>query len=97
MSLLVHPGDKDGKIVPQLQEVAGWIAGSFRAIFRRITAADPRVLLRSDAARVDEKSRAELIEALLKGAENDQLFIELEERPNLYKVSHSGIGDQLRP
>src|SRR5439155_7368108 len=56
MSLLVHPGDSEGKIVPQLQETAGWIAGSSPAIFQRITAADPEVLLHSDAAHVDEKS-----------------------------------------
>jgi hypothetical protein len=97
MSLLVHPGDGEGKIVPQLQETAGWVAVSSSAVFRRITAADPQVLLRGDAARVDEKSRAALLDALLKGTEKEELFVEIEQRSDLHKLSHGGIEDQLRP
>ncbi len=83
--------------MPQLQETAGWVAGSSSAIFRRITAADPQVLLRSDAARVIEKSRAALVDALLKGTENEQLFIQIEQRSDLHKLSYSRIEGQLSP
>jgi len=97
MSLLVHPGDNERKIVPQLHEVAGWIAGSSPEIFQQITLSDPHVLLRSDAARADEKSRTALVAALITDAEKDELFIEPEQRPDLHKLSHSGVEDQLRP
>ena len=97
MSLLVHPGDNEHKIVPQLHEVAGWIAGSFPEVFQRVTISDPYVLLRSDAARADEESRAALVAALITSAEKDELFIEPEQRPDLHKLSHSAIEDQLRP
>jgi hypothetical protein len=97
MSLLVHPGDQDGKTVPQLQEVAGWISASSPPIYRRLTATDPRVILRGDAGRADDEDTAHLVEAILIGVENDQLFLEIEERPDLYKLAHSGIEDQLRP
>jgi hypothetical protein len=43
---------------------------------------------RTDTARMNETSRAELVDALLKGAENDQLFIEIEHQPDLHKLSH---------
>jgi predicted NACHT family NTPase len=44
MSLLVHPGDPQGKLVPQLHSAAAWLAGMRRDVFREIIVREPEVL-----------------------------------------------------
>jgi predicted NACHT family NTPase len=97
MSLLIHPGDPDKKLVPQLYETAAWLAGMVPGVFRDITSVNPEVLLKSDIATADVKDRAALVKSLLKLSEEETLFdYEIEVRKRYRKLAHPGLVDQLR-
>lgn len=98
ISLLVHPGDIDAKLVPQLHETAAWLAGMLPEIFKKIMKANPEVLLRSDIATADVKERAALVESLLKIYDERGLLDRKWENKKLYKkLHHPNLADQLRP
>lgn len=64
-TLLVHPGDRHRKLVPQLRETAAWLASLDLAIFRMILEIDPIVLLRSDSMEADVEEKRQLTDRLL--------------------------------
>src|SRR4029077_18012291 len=74
LGLLRHPGEVTGKIVPQLEEVAAWIAMRRVEVFDAILPADPSVLLRSDIATGDEESRDKVVRALLDAFESNRAY-----------------------
>lgn len=97
LSLLRHPDDPEGHVVPQLYEVAAWIAGTNTDVLRAIAQTDPQVLLRGDAASLAEADRRLIVDAFL---------VALDERRatdrdwDLYrqyhKLKHLGLAEQLR-
>ena len=97
-SLLLHPDDVGGKLVPQLHEAAAWLAGIEPAIFRRVMHGDPQVLLRSDVASADAGDRHALVGALLRlfdaGALTDSNW---DLRSRYRQLDHPGLADQLAP
>jgi predicted NACHT family NTPase len=98
MSLVVHPGDPEGKLVPQLHETVAWLAGMNSEIFRQVMSKNPEVLLRSDVATTDTADRAALVESLLKLFEEEKLIdrdIGLYQRYR--KLNHPALAGQLRP
>src|SRR5574337_365197 len=98
MSLIVHSGDTHGKLVPQLQETAAWLAGMVPDIFREIMKVDPQVLLRGDVATADVQDRAGLVESLLRLYDKEQLLDrDLDARGRYHKLAHPGLAGQLRP
>lgn len=98
MSLLVHPGDTESNLVPQLHEAAAWIAGMVPEVFRKITSVNPEVLLRSDIATADLKDRATLVESLLKVYDEEGLLDRNRDNRKRYKrFNHPGLAGQLRP
>jgi hypothetical protein len=98
MSLLVHPGDEEGRLVPQLHEAAAWLAGTSPEVFRRLTDVDPEVLLRSDAASTDAEDRAALVETLLKLYDAESLLDGWwAPRLRYERLKHPGLAEQLRP
>lgn len=98
MSLLVHPGDNEAKLVRQLHETAAWLAGMMPEVFRKITSVSPEVLLRSDIATAEIKDRAALVESLLKTYDEGRLLDRDWNNQNRYKkLYHPGLADQLRP
>ncbi len=97
MSLLVHPGDTELRLVPQLHEAAAWVAGMVPEVFRKITSVNPEVLLRSDIETADLKDRAVLVESLLKVYDVEGLLDHDRDNRKRYKrLNHPGIADQLR-
>ena len=92
LSLIVHP---DGRIVPQLQEVAAWLASINSEVFQEIIRIDPNILLQSDIASYTEKDKASLVDSLLLAYEEDK-------SPYQYKsweyqnLDHPEISNQLR-
>lgn len=97
MSLLVHPGDPNGKLVPQLIETAAWLASMEPEVLLRIMKTDPVVLLRADITGTDEKNRAEIAKGLLKQIEEGKLrFGELLGN-RLAKLAHQNLSKQIRP
>lgn len=97
MSLLVHPGDPDGKLVPQLHESAAWLAGMVPDVFRKIMEADPAVLLQSDVATADVKDRSALVATLLGLYDEEKLLdFDLNIRRQYRKLTHPTLAEQLQ-
>jgi len=98
MSLLVHPGDEEGRLVPQLHEAAAWLASMSPDIFRALTDADPEALLRSDAASTDAGGKAALVGTLLRLYDEERLLdAGRAPRARYKRLEHSGLVEQLRP
>ncbi|MGE0821978.1 MAG: NACHT domain-containing NTPase [Candidatus Binatia bacterium] len=98
MSLIVHPGDQEGKLVPQLHETAAWLAAMVPAIFQQIMKTNPEVLLRSDVATAEAQDRAALVEVLLNLYNEEKLFdFDREKWKRYRKLSHPNLDKQLRP
>lgn len=97
LGLTVHPDDPDGKFVPQLHEVAAWIAGVSPDFFQEVMRREPEVLLRSDVAAADEGDRSKLVEELLRLADQG-LFVDRDWglRERYRRLSHPRLADQLR-
>ena len=98
ISLIVHPGDADKKLVPQLHQTAAWLAGMTSQVFREIMKTDPEVLLRSDVVTADVKDRAALVDALLKRHDEEKLLDrDLGGRTRYEKLAHPKLAGQLEP
>lgn len=65
---IMHP-DGSGKVVPQLREVAVWLAGMNSTVFQMLARTDPEVLLRSDLVATTDTDRAALTKHLLESFE----------------------------
>ncbi|MBI3248296.1 MAG: hypothetical protein HYZ50_17455 [Deltaproteobacteria bacterium] len=99
MNLIVHPGDPEKKLVPQLHETAAWLAGMMPEVFREIMQSDPEVLLRSDVAIAEEADRAALVQALLEKCEAEQSLLRYDWSAfhRFKKLAHRKLSEQLRP
>jgi hypothetical protein len=94
LALITHPAD--GRLVPQLQELAAWLAGMEPEVFRRIVTADPVVLLGSDVATADVTDRERLVLSLLESA-NERWWLDGDGRRRLRKLCYPGMDMQIRP
>jgi predicted NACHT family NTPase len=97
LDLILHHGDPEKKVVPQLHEASAWLAGMDQDVFRLIMESEPEVLLRSDVARVDAKDRERLVETLLRLHDEEERQAPWFPFYLLRKLSHSALADQLRP
>ena len=61
MSLLHDPTDPETAVVPQLRQVAAWLASMRADVFEAVAAREPELLLASDVVHVPEASRAALV------------------------------------
>ena len=96
LDLIFHP--TDGKVVPQLRQVAAWLATLSSEMFQRLTTIDPEVLLYGDVTEVDEDGRRELVESLLDLYDREEsLDTDWAMRQEYRKLNHSELADQLRP
>jgi hypothetical protein len=71
--LLFMDGADGRRVVPQMNEVAAWLADQDEAFFARLLAADSSVLLRADPRSLDETGRHRLVAALLAGVASDDV------------------------
>jgi hypothetical protein len=95
MNLLRGHGDSAGRLVPQLHEVAGWLATLEPRIFAAILECDPEVLLRSDVRIASEDDRERLVEEVLLPAREQRLPASA--RASFGKLAHPRLAEQLRP
>lgn len=83
--------------VPQLHEVVAWLAAFDDAIFERVMAREPEILLASDLPAEDGATRARTVEAILArtqaGAISHDRRRDLAARLN--RLSHGNLGAQL--
>ncbi len=73
LQLIYHP-DGSGKVVPQLREIAGWLAGMEPPVFRALARTDPETLLRSDVKSLSDADRAEIVANLLASYEAGEVW-----------------------
>ena len=96
LDLISHP--TDGKVIPQLRQVAAWLATLSPKMFQRLTKNDPEVLLYSDVMAADEGGRRKLVENLLDLYDREELLdTDWAIRREYRKLNHSKLADQLRP
>ena len=95
---LIYPGDPEKKLIPQLNEIAAWLAGMLPDVFRAIMESNPEILLRSDMATIDANDRAKLTESLLELYDKDKLLdYDFNIKRQFSKLSHPGLVGQIQP
>ena len=98
LSLVTHPEDNAGRIVPQLQEAAAWLASLDPMVFDHIVARDPQALLGSDVATMSVESHVALVDALLRLFDAGELIDDrFGERHRYRKLAHPGLAARLTP
>jgi predicted NACHT family NTPase len=98
MSLLVHPGDQAGKLVPQLREVAAWLASVNHEVRRNIAKIEPNILLQSDLSSISDSEKADLVSDLLALYDDQRDYLrDWSIYRKLHKLKHPTLGEQLRP
>lgn len=97
LGLLTSPGDPEGRLVPQLQETAAWVATMRPSIFDDLVVRDPEALLRGDLATSGDAQREVLAGALLAAYDDERLVEDGELQGFLHKLSHPRLASQLRP
>lgn len=95
--LLSHPGDPQGKIVPQLQEIAAWLAEMSPEMFDCLVMNEPELLLRSPVSTANPTSRSRLVNALFSSCEKEVFHPRQTASKLRYKkLAHSALSVQLR-
>jgi predicted NACHT family NTPase len=98
MSLLVHPFDPRGRLMPQLHGVAAWVANYMPEVFNKIIELDPEILLRSDLSIMKETDRSALVDSLIRKYDDETLLdIDWDIRRMYGKLYHSSLEEQLKP
>lgn len=93
INLLVHPEDSERKIIPQLREVAAWLAGMNEEILKFIIEVEPDLILRGDLSTLNDDERSKFTDALLQYYNSEKSRNDL---PSLFKLKHPGLAGQLR-
>jgi hypothetical protein len=95
--LLFADTDAGLRVIPQLREIAGWLAAHSATFARRLLDRDPAVLLRADPGATAVADREMLVSALLAAVErNDLDRFDLPVRNALPHLAHAGLAGQLR-
>lgn len=85
------------RVVPQLNEVATWLANQSNDFFARLLDRDPTVLLRSDPVGLDAAGRRRLVDALISGVSSFEVDRwDRRMRGSYPRLAHPGLADQLR-
>jgi hypothetical protein len=96
--LLFASSDAEGRLVPELREVAAWAAALSPTVLQKVLAAEPEVLLRVDRLELDDEQRAEVVAAIMNVDSAERL--ERWDRRiwrSLSALDHPAIADQLNP
>lgn len=98
LSLLRDPTDPEQRVVPQLRQVAAWLASMRTDVFESVAFREPELLLASDVVDVPESSRGALAASLLERAGKNRLVRpSFGERLAYDRLNHQGLGAQLTP
>jgi hypothetical protein len=97
ISLLAAPGDDEERLIPQLREIAGWVAVLYPAALSTLLEHEPEVVLRVDRPQLSPAEAARVVDALL--SEDVAAMVDLEDRHfahNLGAVDHPDLAEALR-
>lgn len=96
VDLIQHPRDPERKLVPQLHETAAWIASNRTEIFQQILKSEPDVLLRSDVATADDKTKSRLVDAIIAAVSEPMFRTDWWRLRSRYrKLGYPGLAKQL--
>jgi hypothetical protein len=85
------------RVVPQLREVATWLANVSGEFFAQLLERDPTVLLRADPAGLDAEGRRRLVDALIAGVGSYEVDRWDRRMRAMYpRLVHPGLSQQLR-
>jgi hypothetical protein len=93
-SLVFHPRRR--RVIPQLREVASWLALQNGELFAEIAESEPDVLLGSPAPSLRDEQRRVLTDALLRSCDQSGT-LHVQHNLKLRHLAHPGLADQLRP
>jgi hypothetical protein len=65
MSLLASADDPGGRLIPQLREVAAWMATLDEEVLAEVLDREPELLLRADSLTFTDEARARMVSSLL--------------------------------
>ena len=89
------PASSTEYVIPQLVELAAWVAGSHAGFFTHLIDIDPGALLRSGVAFAEQDQKAKLVERILDLAKKDQFFDESGYWRLWPDLDHPGLPRQL--
>ena len=96
-TLLLRRDDAGEYVVPQLAELASWLAGEREDIFDLLLATQPEILLRTDLTHLGDHRKEQVVDALIRKAVDAELFERHKERRPFYAaLAHPRLADQLR-
>lgn len=96
--LLFAASDSEGRLVPQLREVAAWAAALDPNALEMVLESEAEVLLRIDRLALDSEQRAQVVAAIL-NVEPAERISRWDRRiwESLRALDHAGLPDQLNP
>jgi hypothetical protein len=97
-SLIMHSGDTEERLVPQLNQTAAWLSRMIPDISQEIVRRDPELLLLSDVSAGSAQDREALVSSLLDLMARDKMVpYNFSIRSHLGKLKHPNLSPQLRP
>ncbi len=84
-------------VIPQLGELAAWISVRNVEFFDYLVSLDPQILLKADVSQSQADRKADLVEAILRGADTGTVFEDWGSWRNYRSLVHPGIAIQLEP
>lgn len=96
--VFVMDDESEARIVPQLWEVAGWLADLSTDFHQMLLTTEPELLLLSDAGQLSDLAHRQLVEAYLTRVEAGSLsYLQLENLKVFYgRLAYPGLAEQLR-
>lgn len=93
-SLVFHP--RRARVIPQIREVASWLALQNQELFEEIAENDPEVLLGSASPSLSNEQRRLLTAALLQSCDKGE-FLHIHHHLPLRNLAHPALAEQLEP
>ena len=93
-SLVFHP--RRSRVIPQVREVASWLALQNDELLVEIAEKDPEVLLGSASPSLSAKQRQVLTDALLRSCDENEI-LHVHHNLALRNLAYPGLAEQLRP
>ncbi len=84
-------------VIPQLAEVAAWVAGSRDDFFTHLISIEPEILLRSDVTNLCDGQKALLTKSLLEKTSRAEHFQSSDRKAFYSALSYQGLAALLRP
>jgi len=95
-SLLCKRDTAGEYVIPQLAEVAAWVAVDRVDFFNHLVELEPEILLRSDVTNLRAEQKTRLTMALLEKTRRAEHFQDSDRRAFYSALSHQGLTDLLR-